>query len=322
MGAMSKAFELQVTKFRKVKSDFLALGVSCTETEENAPRGTCLWSSGSAVYCLGHNTWSVWSQASTSNSRVEFAHGWREASLLGRYQDTHATARQRADGRRPLRFRSVLPPASGFLQLTEEFNHSHSFMHTVNTKLSQTRTSHMSWSMVKTERHHSNSFKIWSHKHKHTHTILIRLIPPITITWRLKLLVVLYPAHKRQRWITMVLSVWKCFCVLVFVTLFSKFYYLLRTHCPLRVQSSAPQVQILSLGLGIKFWTKKLMKKYWSQWKIPVEIERHDICMCVFVCAHVFLLVCGHILTLYNVYEDMWFCGHLVHTMVKPPFVG
>lgn len=126
MGAVSKAFELQVTKFRKVKSDFLTLGVSSTETEENAPRGTCLRSSGSGVYCLGHNTWSVWSQPSTSNSRVEFARGWREASLLGRYQDTHATARQHADGRRLLKILSVVPRVSA-VNRTETFNYLHSF---------------------------------------------------------------------------------------------------------------------------------------------------------------------------------------------------
>lgn len=30
------------TKFRKAASGFLTLGVSCTESEENVPRGTCL----------------------------------------------------------------------------------------------------------------------------------------------------------------------------------------------------------------------------------------------------------------------------------------
>lgn len=80
---------LRVTKFGNAGTGFLTLGVSCTESEENAPQRDMFivqWVWGSlfgtqCLVCLEPTLDIKW--------QGEFAHGWLEASLLGCYQDKH-----------------------------------------------------------------------------------------------------------------------------------------------------------------------------------------------------------------------------------------
>ncbi len=102
---VSSIWGFRVTKFGRAGSGFLALGVSCTESEENAPQRDMfivqwVWGSLFGTQCL------VCLEPTLDIKRQgELAHGWLEASLPGCYQGTHTHAITRPSAERRLLLR-------------------------------------------------------------------------------------------------------------------------------------------------------------------------------------------------------------------------